>query len=103
MSVPRAPEETCTLDLEDKSLQSLKYVDPYSMTKIHALEDPNPTSCLSGLVRMSYTRSGTPFLFDDIGKLMLCKLPLDTILGVKHKNYQYNKVLLANSHPQGYC
>ena len=29
MSVPRAPEETCTLDLEDKSLQSLKYVDPY--------------------------------------------------------------------------
>ena len=39
------------------------------------------------------------FLFDDIGKLMFCKLPLDTIMDVKHNNYQYNKGLLANLDP----
>ena len=39
------------------------------------------------------------FLFDDIGKLMLCKLPLDMIMDVKHNNYQYNKGLLANLDP----
>ena len=39
------------------------------------------------------------FLFDDIGKLMLCKLALDTIMDVKHNNYQYNKGLLANLDP----
>ena len=39
------------------------------------------------------------FLFDDIRKLMVCKLPLDTIMDVNYNNYKYNKVLLANLDP----
>ena len=42
------------------TFQLLKYVDPHLMNKIDVLEGSNPTSCLSGLVRMLYTRSGTP-------------------------------------------
>ena len=47
----------------------------------------------------SHLRFHYSFLFDDIGKLVLCKLTPDTIVGVKHNNYQYNKVLLANLDP----
>ena len=43
-----------------RTFQLLKYVDPHLMNEMNALEDSNPTLCLSGLVRISHTRFGTP-------------------------------------------
>ena len=60
----------------------------------NGFDQPNHDRDATSHMRFHYS-----FLSDDMGKLVLCKLPLDTIMDVKHNNYQYNKGLLANLDP----
>ena len=79
--------------VQAKSFSDIPYGYVYSMDA-NGFDQPSHDRDATSHLRFHYS-----FLSDDMGKLVLCELPLDTIMDVKHNNYQYNKGLLANLDP----